>query len=497
MDKNEALKQYHEWQDKQKAYALALQTMGFDRLTIAPKDGVEYYAKQYAYLAGELFSIATDPKICELLTGLSRQDLAEADRRSVQLDLREFERWNRIPKQEFVDFTEAQNLSEAKWEEAKAKNDYAIFEPHLQRMIGYTKKFAHYRDPQKDAYDLLLGDYEEGMDQKQYDEFFRGIRENLLPLIHEVAAHQERVSDACLHGEWPVPQQELVMKHLQEYLGFDPAWGYMGVSVHPFTDGLSHGDVRVTTAYQTDHVESAVFSIIHEVGHAIFEHDINPQFHGTVLGNVTSGLHESQSRLFENYLGRSQAFWRCNYPFLQQTFPDNLKNVSSEEFVRAVNVSRPSLVRTEADELTYPIHILIRYEMEKEIFKGDADLSHLDVLWNQKMKEYLGVDVPDDAHGILQDTHWSDASFGYFPTYALGSAYAAQFYEAMKQELDVDALLAEGGFAQISAWLREHVHQDGALHTPKEVVQRATGKPFDPSIYIQYLSRKYRTLYQL
>ncbi len=243
---------------------------------------------------------------------------------------------------------------------------------------------------------------------------------------------------------------------------------------------------------------SAILSTVHEVGHATYEHDIDPKYDGMILSNgVSSGMHESQSRLFENYLGRTLSFWKANYPILQKYFPKQLEGITVEQYVDAINASTPSLIRTEADELTYPMHILIRYEIEKGLFNGTIPVEKLNETWNKMYKEYLGVDVPNDRDGILQDVHWSDGSFGYFPTYALGSAFSAQFMKAMRKDIDVDELLENNKFDEIIAWLKEHIHQYGCRYTAEEIMLKATGEPFNPDYYLDYLEEKYTKLYNL
>ena len=288
------------------------------------------------------------------------------------------------------------------------------------------------------------------------------------------------------------------MEHLLDYLAYDKSWGYQNETEHPFTDWVCENDCRTTTKYLEDNMVSAIFSTIHECGHAWYEHNIDPKYDGMILSNgVSSGMHESQSRLCENYLGRSKAFWEANYDKLTECFPDLLGGVSLDDFIKAVNVSTPSLVRTEADELTYPMHILIRYEIEKGLFDGTISTEGLDKTWADKYEEYLGIRPEHARDGILQDVHWSDASFGYFPTYALGSAFAAQFMDSMRKDIDVDSYLREGRYAEIEGWLREHIHRYGCRYNADEIMLKATGKPFDVNYYLDYLEDKYTKLYNL
>lgn len=495
--KEEGMKRIQAWQNEMKAYQLALTTMAYDRLTVAPESGIEYYSEQAAYLSGVLYSIQTDTQIENVLHALKDEDLNAEQKRMVELHLKDFDRLKRIPKEDYVSYQKLAQISEKKWEEARAKKDYSVFEPYLLQIIETQKKFCALRDSDKAPYDLLLDDYEEGMNQEKYDAFFALIKEKLLPLIHEIAMKQDAVRTDFLQGLWDIEKQKQMMKVLQKYLNFDPSWGYMGISAHPFTSCFSHNDVRITNAYHEDLLLSSIFSLIHETGHAVYEHQIPESYEGTVLCNVSMGIHESQSRMYENNLGRRMSFWNRNYDQLAALYPEQLKDIDQKTFVRAVNSAKPSLIRTEADELTYPVHILIRYEIEKGIFDGTVDCSRLEEVWNEKMKEYLGVDVPDASKGILQDVHWSDGSFGYFPTYALGSAYAAQFIHAMQKDMDIDKALSFADMESIQKWQKERIHCYGASIPSLQIIKNATGEAFNPQYYIDYLYNKYRDLYQI
>ena len=315
--------------------------------------------------------------------------------------------------------------------------------------------------------------------------------------IHKVT-EAKPVNTSFLHKNYPVDKQKEYMNYLLQYLHFDSSWGYQNETEHPFTSWTCENDCRTTTKYIPDDVSSAILSTVHEVGHAYYEHNIDPKYDGMILSEgVSSGMHESQSRLLENYLGRSFAFWKANYPKLQETFPEQLGNVSCEEYVRAINASVPSLIRTEADELTYPLHIAIRYEIEKGLFNGTISTEGLDKTWDDMYEKYLGVRADKASAGILQDVHWSSGDFGYFPTYALGSAWAAQFVEKMKEDIPVDELLENNRFEEIENWLKKNIHRYGCRYDADEVMLKATGKPFDVNIYLDYLCDKYTELYNL
>ncbi|MBQ9840353.1 MAG: carboxypeptidase M32 [Erysipelotrichaceae bacterium] len=499
MNTQELLNKYNEWELKLSAYTLALNTMGFDSRTIAPTNGSAYRNKRNAYLVGEYFSIVNDEEILDVMKQLStKEDLDEETKRAINYRLADIAKINCIPKDEYVKYDELASISYDKWYEAKHNNDYDLFEPYLKETILTKKRFLEYRNKNNALYNLALDDYEIGMTMDEYDEFFSLIKEKLVPLIHQISQKQDEVDTSFFNQKFDIEKQRIFMNQMMDYLGFTKDWGYLSESEHPFTSGFSINDVRITTRYIEDNLISSIFSIIHEIGHATYNHQIDERFDGTYLvDNITSGLHESQSRLFENYLGRSDAFWDNNYQTLQNLFPEQLKDVTQEMFVRAINASCPSLIRTEADELTYPIHIYIRYEMEKAIMDGSMTLEQLNEKWKDLYEENLGIRPDTDTDGILQDVHWSDGSFGYFPTYALGSAYAAQFYQAMRKDIDVDDCLRNNNFNAIKLWLKEHIHKDGGLLTPKEVLLRATNEPFNPNYYIDYLTNKYKKLYNI
>ena len=497
MTKEEMLKAYEDWLFRRSAYQMALAVIGIDKLTVAPAAGGGYRDRREAYLAGELFTIANDPEMIAVLKELKDDESVDADvRRGMQLYYEEAMKTMCIPKDEFVAAQELFSRSYDAWLQAKTEDNYAIFEPYLKQVIETQKKFYGYRNSSQPLYDQMLDDYEPGMTQEKYDVFFDALRERLVPLIRKVT-QAPQIDDSLLFEYYDIESQKKFMDELLGYLGFDSSWGYQNETEHPFTSWTCENDCRTTTKYLDHNLSSAILSTVHEVGHATYEHDVDSRYDGMILSEgISSGMHESQSRLFENYLGRTEAFWQYNYPVLQKYFPQ-LRDTDVHEFVRMLNVSRPSLVRTEADELTYPMHILIRYEIEKGLFNGTISTEGLNRTWKDMYKKYLGVDVPNDRDGILQDVHWSGGSFGYFPTYALGSAFSAQFVKKMREEIDVDEALRSGNFAACVSWLKEHIHQYGCRYNADEIMRMATGREFDVNCYIDYLEEKYTKLYNL
>ena len=496
MNTSEKLKKYKDWIFRCSAYQMALNIISIDKQTVAPSAGSAYRDERSAYLSGELFSLETDPEIVTLLEDLKNDnDIDVEDKRAIELYYKRIMDTLCIPKDEYVAFKRLCDESFDAWLLAKSKADYSIFEPYLKRVIESKKKLYGYRNSDKSIYNQMLDDFEPGMSVEKYDIFFEALKNRLVPLIKKVT-NAKQIKEDFLHQSFPVGEQKKFMDELLKYLHFDPSWGYQNESEHPFTSWTCENDCRTTTKYIENNVASAILSTVHEVGHAYYEHNINPKYDGMILSEgVSCGMHESQSRLCENYLGKTLAFWKYHYPRLQEVFPKQLGKVALEDFYKAINASKPSFVRTEADELTYPLHILIRYEIEKGLFDGSISTEGLDKTWNAKYKEYLGIDVPNDRLGILQDVHWSDGSFGYFPTYALGTAFAAQYVHTMKKDIDVDSLLENNHFDEIMKWLKENIHTYGFLYEAPKLMKMVTGEDFDVNYFLDYIEEKYTKLY--
>ena len=396
-------------------------------------------------------------------------------------------------------FVELTNEATDVWVKAKQANDWASFEPYLQRIVDSMIEIAHARNAEADPYDVWLGDYEHGADRAFYDDFFDKLREGLVPLLAETLTSRHKPSDACMKGTFDESRQWALARDLVKLEGVDTGALWLGATEHPFMGGPSSNFVVIAGHVHADDILSNVFSILHEGGHALYEQNVNPSIARTSLGGGTSmGMHEAQSRFFENIVGRSRAFARPLLETMQAHFKGQLSRVTPGQLYMAENVVRPSLVRTEADELTYPLHILVRYEIEQMLFSGEAKASDVPRIWKERYKDYLGVDVPDDTHGALQDTHWAFGGLGYFPTYALGNAYGAQLKHQMLAEgLDFDGACAAGNLAPIREWLRSRIWVHGRSKDAGELIEAACGEPFSPSYYIDYLTEKYSGIYQL
>ncbi len=498
MNKEEALNFYKTYNEKCSAYTLALTTMSFDNYTIAPIDGSDYRIKMMSLLSGELFEYSTNKDNIKKLYEISKIDLGEVMNKEIKLTLKEVNKTNLLPKEFFMKMKETYSKGEVQWRKAKQENNYQLFKETLKEIVEVTKQAYIYYNPNKNLYDAMLDEYEIGMSIEKYDAFFDVIKERLVPFIKKVNESGTTIDDSILHKHYEEAKQINVMEILKEYMGYNKNECYMGTSEHPFTEPLSLHDVRITTKYVEHSLTSSIFSIIHEYGHALYALGVDEALEGLNVGNaMTSGMHESQSRFLENYIGRRKSYWVNNYPKVQEIFNEHLKDISLDEFIKMINISQPSLIRTEADELTYPLHVLIRYELEKEMINGNVDYDHLDELWADKYEQYLGVRPKDANNGILQDIHWSCGNFGYFPTYALGSAFSAQFFKAMKKDINVDKELENNNFIVIREWLKEHIHQYGALYTADEIINQVCHESFDPNVYIDYLIDKYTELYQI
>lgn len=482
---------------------MALQTslilFEWDNETLAPKEAGAFTSRVIGALSEEYYRIMTGREMEEAIAACEKEtDLSETEKAIVREARESREEIACIPSKEYRDNAQLVAESARIWSDAKKNKDFDEFVPTLEKVVDYQKKFASYRKKEgQKLYDVMLNTYEKDFNMEMLDQFFDKLKEELVPLLKEIMDRGKSIDNSFLKGDYPENKQRELAEYLAEYVGFDFNKGVISVSAHPFTTNLHNHDVRITTNY-TDRVDSSIFSIIHEAGHGIYELGIGDELTQTLAGQGASmGMHESQSRFFENIIGRSPAFWTPIYDKLVELFPEQLKKVTREQFVEAVNKVEPGLIRTEADELTYSLHIMIRYELEKMIVEENLDLHKLPEIWADKYEEYLGIRPENPAEGVLQDIHWSQGSFGYFPSYALGNAFGAQIYEHMKKEMDFDELLKLGKLSSIRDYLRDHIHKFGKLKTSRQILKDTTGEDFTPDYYIQYLKEKYQVLYEL
>ncbi|MBM7645568.1 carboxypeptidase Taq [Scopulibacillus daqui] len=496
-------KGYFEYVKKIMDFEEAISLMAWDLRTGAPKKGAEQRSEVIGTLSSEVFQMSTSEEMryyIDALTDPSVQDeLSEKTRRSVAYSKKEYDKNVKIPEQEYKDYVILQAKAESIWEEAKEQADFGMLQPYLEKIVAYKRRFVEYWGHAGNPYDRLLDLYEPGVTVQMIDKVFGELREQIVPLVQEISDARERPQTSFLYKPFAKEKQRAFSLHILKEIGYDFDGGRLDETGHPFAISLNPGDVRVTTRYDEKDFRTAVFGTIHEGGHALYEQNISNELTGTPLANGTSmGIHESQSLFFENFVGRHFAFWEKYYDSLKQFADGQFDSVSLEDFYKAINVSCPSLIRLEADELTYPLHIIIRYEIEKALFNDGLEVGDLPGIWNEKYEEYLGLRPENDREGVLQDIHWSGGDFGYFPSYALGYLYAAQFKHAMLNDIPrFDDMLKEGNIKPIREWLTANIHQYGRMKKPAEILKDATGEELNAKYLIDYLSKKYRNVYQL
>jgi carboxypeptidase Taq len=493
------IKIYTDTRKKLKAYEYATWLMSWDQETEAPKGSVEYFSKQFEVLAEEMYALESSPEYMEAIDRLHEsldqiedEDL-KAEIKKVYKDLLVIKK---VPKKELIDYQVLTANGSHIWAKAKEQDNFDMFAPTLEKIVLFNKKLVKYLETDElKGYDILLDQFEEGFGVKEYDFFFNKLREELVPFVLEVTKKENRAkfSKKLTKGVFPVDKQREFSHYLMDVFHYDKEHGLLKESAHPFTSGVSAQDTRITTHYHEHLPASSIFSTIHEMGHGIYELQNDPKYDDTMLhGGTSLGIHESQSRMYENMIGRSYEFWQVHYPKLVELFPKQLKGIELDEFYRYINQAQRSLIRIEADELTYSLHVMVRYELEKQLINGKLKVKDLPKKWKSLMSQYVGVRPSTDKEGVLQDIHWSGGAIGYFPTYALGSAYAAQIYQAMDKEIDVKKAVKDNQINLINAWLKEKIHHFAGSKTPKELLMIATNEPFDPMYYINYLKDKFK-----
>lgn len=500
MKRENALKFVLEKLDVIGNFNYASSVIHWDLETGAPKGTLKKASPVLGFYSGEIYKILTNKEFNENIDTLLNdlESLNEINRRIVTETKKNIDNIKKIPLEEYKAYSELISKAQPLWAEAREENDFKMFLPALEKIIAYQKKYAEYKGYKEHPYDALLDEYESGITVKNLDIFFTDLKEKLVPLILKINEKKDFISNELLKTKFSPAKQEEFSKFIAEYLGFDFDRGLLKESTHPFSMGLNKYDVRMTTRYEEDFLQPALFGTIHETGHSIYEQNIGDNIWDTSLGGGSSmGIHESQSRLYENLVGRSYEFWIPLYPKLQEAFPENLKDYSLDDFYKAINKSESDLIRVEADELTYSLHIMLRYEIEKELIEGKIEVKDLPKIWNERMVKYLGITPPTDSLGVLQDVHWSAGLFGYFPSYALGSANASQIMNTMEKHLDVPKLLEEGNLREIKEFLTENIHKYGQLKTPKELMEIATGEAPNSKYYVEYLLTKYSKLYEI
>jgi carboxypeptidase Taq len=461
--------------------------LDWDSRVSMPHAGAAARAEVSATVAKLAHETFVSDKVGELLAELPDEG-DSVDAALVRVTRRLWERARRIPTELAGEMAQVSGVAVAAWDEAKAASDFDSFAPHLERQLELKHRYIECFPETAQPYDVLLEDYEEGMTTAEVARVFERLKEELVPLVER--QREQEVEE--LRGAFPLPAQDAAGRRVLEAFGWDESSWRIDETPHPFASKPGFGDIRLTT-HSDEQDLTSLFSTMHEFGHGVYEHDIDPALARTPLGTGTSAaIHESQSRTWENLVGRSRGFWRWFYPQLQALFPESLGGVDEAAFVRAVSAVRPGLIRGDADEVTYGLHIILRFELEQKLLAGAVAVRDLPEVWGERMKQYLGVDVPDDAHGMLQDIHWSVGLFGYFPTYQLGNVASVQIWERAQGELgDLEEDFARGEFARLREWLREHVYRHGSRYPPRELLQRVTGSTLDPEPYLRYLNAKF------
>ncbi|MHB8932794.1 MAG: carboxypeptidase M32 [Bellilinea sp.] len=481
---------------------MASSLLGWDQQTYMPPNGAVERSEQLATLSKLAHIKSTTPEVGEALEELKKYaetlDPDSNDARFIRRAKIEYDKATRVPAEKVAEYARVTALAQEKWVQARAKSDFSIFRPHLERIVELRREYADYFKPYDHVYDPLLDDFEPGLNTAEVKGIFARLRPQQVELVKEIASRPQ-VEDDFLHLKYEDQKQWDFGVDVITRFGYNWEGGRQDRSAHPFTTSFGIGDVRITTRVIENMVTSALFSTMHEGGHAMYQQGLDTSLSRTILANGASmAIHESQSRMWENLVGRSRAFWKFFYPKLQSTFPTQLGNVPMEKFYKAVNKVEPSFIRVEADEATYNLHVMLRLELEIELMEGTLKVADLPEAWNNRMREYLGVTPQKDSEGVLQDVHWSGGMIGYFPTYALGNLVSVQLWEKINQEIpDLDSQIEQGQFSALLDWLRENVHRHGSKFDPQELVQRITGSKIDPQPYVGYLRKKYSDIYGL
>ncbi|MDR3241228.1 MAG: carboxypeptidase M32 [Lactobacillaceae bacterium] len=477
--------------------------IGWDQLTGMPVDSGEFRAELQAYLTKLYVNAGTGDEAKALLAYFNDPEhLAELDEDEQAL----FERFAhdahyllKVPADDYIAFERLTSKAHDSWALARAKDDYALYQPDLEGLIKYIKQFIPlWRKNEATPYDVLLEQYEPGLTVAKLDAVFEQVKTGLAKLQAEIKEHGTEPNNEILHRSVTKAMQREYTVGAIERLGYNFNKGRLDDTIHPFMQDMNRNDARITTRWADTNFPMAVLGLFHEAGHGLFAQNVDPKWDYTPFNKgISMSMHESQSLFNEIIIGRDEAFWQHEYPTLQATFGDALKDVSFEEFYPAWMKTQPTLIRTEADPLTYPLHIIIRYEIEKAIFNDDLDVADLPALWNAKYVEYLGIEPTSDLLGVLQDVHWAGGAFGYFPSYALGHLYAAQFRNAMNREMDVEQLLGAGEYQPLIDWRKEHVWRFGASKTPGQVLLDATGEELNPQYWLDLQAERYRKAYKI
>jgi carboxypeptidase Taq len=477
--------------------------LGWDQEVYMPPANAPYRAEQLSLLAGMCHQKFTDPLVGDWISQAESSKALTSDPLSDSaVNLRElrrsYDRSAKLPQKLVEEMTRVTSNAQVEWVEARKENKFSRFQPWLDKIIPLCQEQAKCYGYQDHPYDALLEDYEPGLTRAQLDKLLPPLKESLSAMVAKITSSKRQPDLSILKRKCPVPAQQDFCRKLAEGIGFDFTKGRIDISAHPFTTGLGPWDTRITTRFEESNFENAFFSTLHESGHGIYDQNLpSDQHYGTPRASAVSlGIHESQSRLWENLVGRSLSFWKHFFPDLKKSFPGTFDDLSLEAFYFAINHSAPSLIRTESDEVTYNLHVCLRYDIEVSLIGGGLKTGDIPAAWNEAMKKYLGVTPPSDAMGCLQDVHWSHGSFGYFPTYTLGNLYSAQFFAAADKETGpLEGRFEKGDFKPLKKWLNEKIHTHGQRYRANDLCRKATGRDLSPEFFLDHLSKKFGSLY--
>ena len=486
-----------------KALAEASAVLGWDQQTYMPPGGAEARAAQLTALASVIHEKATGDESARLLAAAERAggglDPDSDGAALLRAARRDFDQATKVPTALVAETARVTALAFEQWARARAESDWGRFAPWLEQILDLTRQTADHLGHSGERYDALLDQFEPGMTTEDVRTMFDAIKPDLVALVKAVAdLGPGAVDDSVLHRAFDEEKQRSFGEGVVRALGYDWSRGRQDRALHPFCTSFGHDDVRITTRFDPNFLPAGLFGSVHETGHALYEQGVTSRYPGDILADGASlGFHESQSRLWENLVGRSRPFWQFFYPGLQAAFPESLGDVDAERFYRAINKVEPSLIRVEADEVTYNLHILLRFEVEQALLSGELSVADAPAAWDAKMQAYFGLTPPDDAQGILQDVHWSSGAIGYFPTYSVGNLLSVQLYDRADADLggQVAAQVAAGDFASLLGWLQENVHKHGRKYLPRELVQKIVGGPLDAAPYLKYLKTKFGDVY--
>lgn len=476
--------------------------LGWDERTYMPRGGANFRAEQLSYLAGLMHSKTIDKTIGELIDSVEQSNLIDDKDSMEAANVREikdyYQKQTKLPQKLVEDLTRETSLAQSVWQEARSKNSFKDFLPSLEKVIDLTIQKAEALGYEGEPYNALLDEYEPGATVKEVEDVFAELRKDLVILLQKVKNAPKQPDESIIERAYDVDLQKVFGESVAAAIGYDFNNGRLDVTTHPFCTGIGPGDTRITTRYNPNRINDALFGTMHEAGHGLYEMGLEKdKYFGTPMGSAASlGIHESQSRMWENQVGRSRAFWQYFFPQAQRIFKDTLRDVSLEDFYGSINTVRPSFIRVEADEATYNLHILLRFELERAIVKKELKPVDIPGEWNSRFEKYFGIKVDTDANGCLQDVHWSAGLMGYFPTYTLGNLYSAQFYNKAAEDIpDLESRFASGDFLTLRNWLAENIHVHGQRYRASDLGKKVTGQELSHKPLIEYMNKKYGEIY--